>query len=262
MKWRTVGRRSMPADAIWKTDSESLIRGLDLIAEIDESDRAALEALPLHPATVEPGEDFVRQGDMPKECCLLVEGFACRYKTMSRGQRQILSFHLPGDVPDLQSLYLEKMDHGLSALSRCRVAYIPHQALRDLIRNRPGICAALWKSTLVDAAIFREWLAGVGRRTAGQRMAHLFCEIMTRMRVRGIATARTYHLPITQADLADALGLSPVHVNRTLQELRRAGLITSRGKHFAVEDWDRLCAYGDFDPDYLQLRRSALPEMA
>jgi CRP-like cAMP-binding protein len=252
----------MPVSTIWKGDIESLTRALDLIEPIMPADVEVLKTLPLRPAHMDAGRDLVRQGEDPSESCLLVEGFVCRYKTLSHGQRQILSFHFAGDIPDLQSLYLERMDHGLMALVPSRVAYIAHDAIDTVIRSCPSVAKALWKSTLVDASIFREWLAGVGRRGAAERMAHLFCEMFVRMKLLGLAPDKSFHLPITQHDLADALGLSAVHVNRTLQELRRERLIVSRGRYFAVEDWRRLRAFADFDPLYLHLRNPLPPELA
>jgi CRP-like cAMP-binding protein len=245
----------------WKGDVESLIRALDLIEEIGPQEREGLGRLPLRIAHIDAGHDIVQQGQDPSESCLIIDGFVCRYKTLSRGQRQILSFHFPGDIPDLQSLYLTLMDHSLGALVATKVAFIPHDAIDALITEAPGVARALWKATLVDASIFREWLAGVGRRPAQERMAHLFCEMFIRMKLLGLAPDKSFHLPITQHDIADALGLSAVHVNRTLQDLRRDGLIASRGRYFSVEDWQRLRAAADFDPLYLHLRKPLPPEL-
>jgi CRP-like cAMP-binding protein len=245
----------------WRGDIESLIRALDLIEDIGPADRAALQTLPLRLAHVEAGQDIVRYGEDPTESCLLIDGFVCRYKTLSQGQRQILSFHFPGEIPDLQSLRLTLMDHSLGALVASRVAFIPHEAIEAVVRAAPGVQRVLWKATLVDASIFREWLAGVGRRDAAERMAHLFCEMFVRMKILGLAPDKSFHLPVTQNEIADALGLSSVHVNRTLQKLRRERLIASRGRYFSVEDWPRLRAAADFDPLYLHLRRPLPPEL-
>jgi len=252
----------MLGNALWKGNVESLTRALRLIEPITETDALALSTLPLRVMQVDAGQDIVRQGETPTNCCLLIDGFLCRYKMLSRGQRQILSFHFAGDIPDLQSFRLKRMDHGLGALAPSRVAYISHDAIETLFHDCPSIAAAIWKATLVDASLFREWLAGVGRRAAPERMAHLFCEIYLRMRLLGLAPEKSFHLPITQHDLADALGLSAVHVNRTLQELRRERLIVSWGRYFAVEDWPRLRDFADFDPLYLHLRRPLPPELA
>ncbi|MDZ4690287.1 Crp/Fnr family transcriptional regulator [Terricaulis sp.] len=246
----------------WKGDVESLVRALSLIDDLGPDERLGLRGLPLRLAHIEAGQDIVRQGEDPVESCLLIDGFVCRYKTLSRGQRQILSFHFPGEIPDLQSLRLKLMDHSLGALVASRVAFIAHEAIDALVRQSPGVQRALWKATLVDASIFREWLAGVGRRSAYERTAHLFCEMFVRMKLLGLAPAKSFHLPITQHDIADALGLSAVHVNRTLQDLRRDGLIATRGRYFSVEDWTRLRAVADFDPLYLHLRTPFCPDLA
>jgi len=234
--------------------ADLLIRALNLLVELKPGDLAALRALPLRLATCQRDEDIIRQGDRPTQCCLLLRGFLCRYKSLSAGQRQILSFHLPGDVPDLQGLYLDVMDHALLSIVASDVAFIPHEAIHEMLRERPTLTAAFWKHTLVDASIFREWLAGIGRRSALQRMAHVLCEVLFRMRVLGVAEGTRMHLPLTQAELGDALGVSAVHVNRLLQELRGDSLLTVNGRTTVVEDWPRLRALADFDPSYLHLR--------
>ncbi len=154
----------------------------------------------------------------------------------------------------MQSLRLTVMDHSICAMVQSRVAYIPHDAILALAAEHQDANHALWRETLIDAAIFREWIVNLGRRTALERVAHLFCEAYTRMHALGLADAHGFELPMTQSDLADMVGLTTVHVNRTLQELRRDGLIESRGRFHGIKDWERLKAVGDFDPSYLQLR--------
>jgi CRP-like cAMP-binding protein len=180
----------------------------------------------------------------------LIEGFAARSKTTDRGKRQVLSIHIPGEIPDLQSLHLHVMDHDMTTLSPVRAGFIPHDALRDLTRERPSIASALWRDTLVDAAIFREWIVNV-RRPGPSRMAHLIVEMQSRLELIGRATKETFHLPMTQIDLADALGLTPVHVNRVLQELRKEGVLDFRNNVVTTSNLARLRAIGDFDPLYL-----------
>jgi CRP-like cAMP-binding protein len=231
-----------------------LIAKLESIGDLTADERAAIAALPLRVKDVAEDTDIVRDGETPGECCLLVEGLLCRYKMLPDGTRQILAFHTSGDIPDLQSLQLRVMDHSIGTLTPCRVAFISHAALHELIRANPGITDLLWRDTLIDAAIFREWLTGVGRRTAHQRVAHLICEVHLRLKVVGRAEEHGFDLPVTQAELADALGLSTVHVNRVLQDLRRDGLIRSRGKRLDVADWGALEEAGGFDPRYLHVR--------
>lgn len=235
-------------------DHEHLLRKLDTIARITLEDRAAVARLPLRIKTVAENADLVQEGDEPVDCCLVLNGFVARYKLLGQGQRQIFSFHIPGDIPDVHSLHMNVMDHSLGALTPVRVAYIPHSAMHEMIFHHPNLGMAFWRDTLIDAAVFREWLANVGRRTAYQRIAHLFCEMYVRLQSVGLVEAWSFQLPITQAELADGLGLSPVHVNRVLQDLRREGLIVSRGRVTEIVDWKRLQAAGDFDARYLHLR--------
>jgi CRP-like cAMP-binding protein len=237
-----------------KRELSRLVVKLRTIADLSPTAEQALLALPLRLKVFEENADIVSQGDEPSECALVVDGFACRYKVLGEGQRQIMSFHSSGDIPDLQSLHLRVMDHSLLALTPATIAFLPHGPLLALTREHPDIAAAFWRDTLIDAAVFREWLAGVGRRSARQRIAHLICELYTRMRAVGLTDGSSFELPVTQAELGDALGLSSVHVNRVMQELRRDDLIVSRGRHIAIGEWERLQAAGDFDPEYLHLR--------
>src|SRR5829696_6564425 len=199
-------------------------------------------------------QDIVRDHDRPSQCCLILEGFACRYKVIEGGKRQIFSFHIPGDIPDLQSIHLDIMDHSLGTVVASKVAFIPHETVRAFIRAHPRIGDFFWRDTLIDAAIFREWMAGLGRREAYARIAHLFCELYTKFSAVGLVNGHAFGMPLTQAELGDALGLSTVHVNRTLQELRHNGLIKTQGGRVTIEDWDGLRAAGEFDPTYLHLQ--------
>lgn len=232
---------------------------LEAIADLSPAARAALADLPGRRATFERNEDIVRQGDRPSECALIVDGFVCRYKLLGDGQRQIMSFHISGDIPDLQSLHLPVMDHSVAALTPVEVAFVPHAAIHDMTRACPEAAAVLWRDTLIDAAVFREWLAGVGRRTAHQRIAHLICEIYARMKAVGLVGGGSFRLPVTQVEIADSLGLTPVHVNRVLQDLRREGLIEYQGRSVTIGAWGRLQARGDFDPEYLHFKAGVAP---
>jgi CRP-like cAMP-binding protein len=160
-------------------------------------------------------------------------------------------------MPDLQSLHLEVMDHSLATLATSKVALIPHDTVRAFIRAHPRIGDVFWRDTLIDAAVFREWVTNVGRREAYGRIAHLLCELFVRLRAVGLTNGDSYPLPITQAELADATGLSTVHVNRTMQELRGDGLIKTNKASVVIKDWDGLRAAGEFDPTFLHLRKQA-----
>jgi CRP-like cAMP-binding protein len=171
----------------------------------------------------------------------------------AQGKRQIVSFNLPGDIPDLQSLHLKVLDNSISTISQCRVGFITHEVLHDICNHYPRLAAAFWRETLIDASIFREWVLNVGRREAYQRMAHLLCELLTRLRAVDLVEDHVCDLPITQSEFADALGVTTVHVNRVLQQMRADGLIETKGTQLKVPDWEKLKQVGEFDPTYLHL---------
>jgi CRP-like cAMP-binding protein len=231
----------------------ALIRKLESIAPLAPDEKAALLRLPLRLKTVATHQDIVRAGDTPSESCLIVAGFACRYILTAEGKRQILSFHIAGDIPDLQSLHIDVMDHSLATLAPSSLAFIQHDDLHSLTRSQPRLGELLWRDTLIDAAIFRQWMVGLGRRDAYGRIAHLLCELLVRLRAVGLVEDHAFTLPVTQAELGDAFGLSTVHVNRVLQDLRGDGLITLRGVSLKVLDWEGLKKAGEFDPTYLHL---------
>ena len=166
-----------------------------------------------------------------------------------------MSFHMPGDILDLHSLALPVMDHNLGTLVPSKVAFIPHESIRKITSRYPNVATALWRDTLIDAAIFREWLVGMGSRSAKTRIAHLLCELVVRLRAVGLTKDDAYELPITETDFGDALGLTSIQVSAILKELRRDGLIKSEGTTLFVEEWDALKNVGEFDPTYLHVVR-------
>ena len=234
-----------------------LIHKLESILVLSEDEKDVLRTIDGTVRTVGPRQDLVREGDRPHECCLVLEGFVYRYKLTEPGKRQIFSFHIPGDIPDLQSLHIDVMDHSLASLTATKAMFIPHETVCDLMRRCPRIGDAFWRDTLIDAAVFREWIMNLGRRDAYGRIAHLLCEFYVRLRAVGLTKGDACEMPFTQAELADATGLSVVHVNRTLQELRGEGLITLRAGSLTVLDWERLKEAGEFDPAYLHLKKAA-----
>ncbi len=177
------------------------------------------------------------------------------YKVTEGGKRQINAFQIAGDIPDLLSLHLRTLDVSLCTLTPCRVAFIQHEPLRELCRAYPRIADAFWRQTLIEGSVIREWMLNVGRREAYDRLSHLLCELVTRMRAVGLVRDHACELPITQGEFADATGLSTVHVNRTIQELRAAGLIRLKGKVLTVLDWEGLKRAGEFSPVYLHLEQ-------
>ncbi len=237
----------------FRHEYNSLIRKLESIFTLTDDERQALQNLPMQVAMLKDNQDIVREGDRPSRSCLILSGFACVYKMTIHGKRQIVSFVIAGDIPDLQSLHLKVLDNSVSTLSPCRVGFIPHEVLHDLCTRYPRLAAAFWRETLIDAAIFREWVMNVGQREGATRMAHLLCELLVRLKAMGLVEDHTCDLPITQSEFADALGFTTVHVNRVLKEMRAEGLIVIDGTRLTVPDWERLKQVGEFDPTYLHL---------
>lgn len=215
------------------------------------AERAALQAGFGPDITIAAGRDIVSEGDRPAHSTLMISGFSCRYRTLRNGRRQILALHLAGDFIDLHSFALKEMDHSVSALTKCSVAQIPHAVLQRITEDFPHLTRLLWLLTLVDAAILREWAVGLGQRSAVERLAHLFCELYLRFEAVRQAGDNRMHLPIRQADLGDALGITPVHTNRTLQTLRRLGLIEIEGTQLHLPDRVALARLAGFDDLYL-----------
>lgn len=236
------------------------IRQLASLAALDTDDNAVLRAMPMRFREIGKHQDIFREGDRVRESCVVLSGLVCRYKMATGdGKRQILSFHFPGDMPDLQSLSLPYMDHSLMALSPVRIGLIAHDDLRPAIDQHERVRDAVIMRTLVDSAILREWLVNIGRRSALERIAHLFCECFVRLRAMGHTDQDDFSLPLTQSELGDATGLSSVHVNRTMQEMRRRGMIQSKGNVHSILDWSQLQKTAAFSPDYLYLKAMHSP---
>ena len=231
-----------------------MLRKLRLWTHLDRGDEQALLALPHELVTVGKQQAIISEGDFVSHCLLLLSGFCVRYKFVGDGGRQILSIHMLGDLVDLQNALLGVADHGVQALTECELAKIPIEAVRRLTDSRPSIKDALWYDTLVDGSIHREWVANVGRRDATKRIAHLLCEFALKLDAINPGEQLNYELPMTQDQLADATGLTPVHVNRVLQALSKDGLIERvTAKSVAIGNWQRLADAGDFDRAYLHL---------
>ena len=233
---------------------EFLLRLLERRAAVPPEDRAAFLAMPYTVRSVSAGAYVVREGESPEHCCMLVSGFAFRQRHTADGLRQIMSLHIPGEALDFQNVFLDVTDHSVQMLTRSEVAFIPRPAVRELVHSRAAIAHAILVYTLVEAAIFREWVVNVGRRVARARMAHLLCEFAVRMHANGLGALDGYELPITQEQLADALGLTPVHVNRTLKGLEASGLIVRNKRNIRFPDVALLRQEADFTERYLHLR--------
>jgi CRP-like cAMP-binding protein len=228
-----------------------LVRHLAVHARISADDEAAVLALPYKLRTLEAQSYTVREGDRPDRCAILVSGYAYRHKVTGDGSRQILSLHIPGDALDFQNMFLSESDHNVQMLTRGQVAEIAREPLEQLVLSNPGVAEAVMIATLVEASIFREWALNIGRRDARGRIAHLLCEFSFRLDARGLGPQEVFELPITQEQLADATGLTPVHVNRILKGLQADGLIERDRRIIRFPNWERLREEGDFNSRYL-----------
>jgi CRP-like cAMP-binding protein len=230
-----------------------LLRKLANFTELSEEETKAVEDSCTDVREVGAREDVISQGDRTGGVKLLLEGFACRYKTLEDGRRQIVAYFVPGDLCDLRVFILKRMDHSIGAIAPSRVATLAPDNVLKLMHDYPALTRALWWSTLVEEAIAREWIVNVGQRNALERMAHLFCELLYRFRAVGLNQGLSCTLPLTQVELAETLGLSSVHVNRTLQELRRQKLITLDGGTLTIQNLKALEELSFFNADYLHL---------
>ena len=234
---------------------ELLIRKLQASAGVSlgHDEIESLCSLDVKLVTIKSQQDVVREHEAASFVTLVLEGFLCRYKIVADGKRQVLSFHIPGDIPDLQSLHFSISDHNLCSLAPSKLALISHATMEAFLDNHPRLAKLFWRDTLIDAAIFREWMTSIGRRASFTRVAHLACELIVRMRAVGLASDHAIKLPLKQTDIADALGITPVHANRTIQELRRQGLIQFNNGELIALHWERLKKAGEFDRTYLHM---------
>lgn len=222
---------------------------------LSNEERDALRAAAGAGLVYEAKSDLVTEGDRPVISILLLDGFASRYRLLEDGSRQITAIHVPGDFVDLHGFVLKEMDHSVGALSHCQAVAFAHTDLQLITETFPHLTRLLWLMTMIDAGIQREWMVAMGRRSAAEQMARLVCELYVRLDVAGLIQANAFDLPLTQVELADALGISAVHVNRVMQELRAEGLFTWEGSRVTILHWDRLAQRAGFDDAYLHLER-------
>jgi CRP-like cAMP-binding protein len=232
-----------------------MVRSLSRRKELTDADKTAVLALPFTRRRLDSGHYIVWDGDRPQYSCLLLSGYAIRHKEAGDGGRQIVSIHMAGDIIDLQNSMLGIADHNVQMLTAGEVAVIPIEHMRELAFNFPTVGMAMWYETLVEGSIFREWILNIGRRDARARIAHLLCEFVVRFEAAGLGGSSTYELPITQEQLADAVALTSVHVNRTLMKLEDERLITRTKRVISIVDWEELANVADFDARYLHLDR-------
>jgi CRP-like cAMP-binding protein len=247
---RITGEK-MPADGA--DVFGSVIRKLEKLGNLTEADRVAIASLPHTIVRGRASHYLVRERERVSHCAILVTGYACRHKTTSEGGRQIVSFHQPGDILDLQHLLFPLADHNIQTITEATWAQVPLDALRGITRASTGITEALWRDTLIDASVFREWVLNVGRRDAKSRVAHMLCEFATRRENAGLGSPECFELPMSQEQIADATGLTPVHVNRMLHALSDDGIIARDKRRVDILDWKRMRRVADFDPMYLHV---------
>lgn len=234
--------------------SNVLIRKLEGFHKLSLEDKELLEHHSRPLREIPAKRDIIREGDVPEDVFLILSGFACRYKLIEDGKRQIMAFLVPGDFCDFQVFILKRMDHNIGTLSRCQVVRIKREAILELT-ERPAIARAFWWASLVDAGTLREWLVNIGQREADVRIAHLLCELLVRLEAVGLVKDNSYSLPISQNDLADAQGVTVVHANRMLMALRERNLIELEARELIIRDVAGLKAFSGFDPNYLHLDR-------
>lgn len=241
-----------------------LAAGLDIMvqkyqrrAHLEPDDVDALRALPFRTQTIEASRYIVREGTRPAHSALILDGLAFRQKLTPDGARQIVSVQIAGDFVDLEGSLLRTADHNVQALTRCEVATVVSEAILDIVDKHPRVAHAMWIDTLIDGAIFREWIVNIGRRDAKTRLAHIFCEFAKRLEVAGLANESGYEFPMTQEQLADASGLTAVHVNRSLKALETEGLIKRERRFVRIPDWEKLRRMADFNEAYLHLDQLA-----
>lgn len=234
--------------------AEFLRHKLEHFVRLSADDRESLSAMTqFHVRSVKARRDIIREGERPDSVNLILEGWAVRHKMLEDGRRQVLAFLIPGDLCDLNGFILQEMDHSVGALTPVTIAQVPREMFEDIQRNRPRLYQALCWDQLVQLAIQREWTLNLGQRSAIERIAHLLCELFLRLKSVGLCVNGSCQIPLTQTDLSEATGITPVHVNRTVQELRSQGLIHWKGRDVEVPDMDALKRLAMFNDNYLHL---------
>ena len=234
-------------------DPQPLIASLERRDALTDGERQALRDLPWRLKRYGDSEEIVAEAERPTESCLLVNGMAARSRHLANGNRQLTALHVPGDFVDLHGFFLKVMDHAVIALEPVDVAFVPHRDVQRLAADMPHLGRMLFLTVAIDAAIQRNWIACMGRMEPIRHLAYMVCEVYKRLEVVGRVENGSFEFPLTQAEIADLVGLSIVHVNRTLQDLRATGFATWKGNRIVIRDWDGLAKLADFDPTYLNL---------
>jgi CRP-like cAMP-binding protein len=226
-----------------------------LRSSLSAEEQDAILGLRSHAVQARSRQDLVQPGRTVSHACFVADGMVGRFDAMRGGERQITALHLPGDMCDLQSVLCPTAGWGLMAIGTSTVLHIPHADLLNLVMRYPAIALAFWRDTIADASVLSKWVGNVGRKDARAGLAHLFCEIAVRMEQAGLGTLKNFRLNATQEQLSEALGISAVHINRTLQALRAENLLIFRSRQVQIPDWNALALVGDFDPTYMLIDR-------
>lgn len=234
--------------------AKAFISKLSAHGPLPEEDVALLRRACVHQKSVSARKDLIREGDEPGPLFVVLEGWACRYKLMPEGTRQITAFLMPGDCCDLHASVLDTMEHSIATITPARVAMVDRARMEELILTRPALTRAFWWAQLVDEDTLRAWIASMGRRNSLQRVAHLMCELYIRARNVGLVDGGRFELPLTQEVIGDAIGLTAVHVNRVLRKLRLAGTMHLKSGSLLIEDAAKLAEVAGFDDSYLHRR--------
>lgn len=234
-------------------DPQPLIASLERRDALSDAERQALRDLPWRLKRYGDGEEMIAEAARPSESCLLVDGIAARSRHLANGNRQLTALHVPGDFVDLHGFFLKIMDHAVIALMPATVAFVPHRDIQRLAEEMPHLGRMLFMMVAIDAAIQRNWIACMGRMEPIRHLAYLVCEVYRRLEVVGRVENASFEFPLTQAEIADLVGLSIVHTNRTLQDLRATGFVIWKDNRIAIRDWEGLARLADFDPTYLNL---------
>lgn len=236
------------------------LRRLTLRSDLTAAEQARILSLPAEVAPIGPQRDMVSPGQTMAYACLVADGLAARFDQLANGQRQFTALHIPGDMCDLHSVPAPVAGWGIQALTGTTYLKVPHDALRGLIDDHPAIALAFWRDTIVDASILSKWISALGRRSAEARLAHLLCEVAIRLEQSGIGTRTDFRLRTTQIHIADFLGISTVHVSRSLQSLRARGLVEVQDYAYQIPDFPALAHFAEFDPTYLLLNEPSVHE--
>jgi CRP-like cAMP-binding protein len=234
-----------------------LLLRLERLNALSAADRQRIADLPLKLVNYPAGRDVVSHGYSPSRCTVILDGFLCGHKPVSGSRRQITSFFVAGDIADLATLHLPAVDYSITTVGPAVVAFVPHAALKEAADGSAALAQAFWRETLIQAAIAQEWIVNLGRRDAFARIAHIVCELAVRLQAAGLARDLSFTMPCTQTDVADACGISNVHANRVIQELRHLGLVDWDSRRVKIRDWNSLTRLADFNDDYLHCRQQS-----